>query len=423
MQKYHIETSQNPEIVIDEITGDLILKGHSDFEVLVKTSAPTETELVRNGDQVTLSCPTSCTVYLPHHATVRIENIGGNANIKSLDGQIFIGNIGGELGLRDVGKANASNIGLDLSAKRIRGDLEVVNVGRTAIIRDIDGQFKAENIGAHLNLRDVSGSVVATVGGNAEVILSPVSWQTYEIKSGGNISCRLAEESSAVVQIKSGSQKIRLSLPEISRLVQESEYTATLGEGGPQVNLEAGASVELRSRATGWESLGSYDTDFELDLEQLDTLAEQIEEQVSSQLDLLTDQLDIVLEQVEENYGKDLSPEKRARVEAKILRAQQRAEQAGERARQKIERKMQAKQREMERAAQRRQYASGRPTPPAPPSPARRFVWPISSDEAEEVTESVSEDERLLILKMLEEKKISAAEAEQLLSALEGRST
>lgn len=423
MQKFRVETSQNPEIVIDEISEDLNLKGHSELEVLVKTTSPAETELVRDGDKVSLTCPGSCTVYVPHHATVRIDSTGRNASIKSLDGQLFIGNIGGELGLRDVGKTSVANIGLDLSAKRVRGDLEVVNVGRTAIIRDIDGQFKADNIGAHLNLRDVSGGVIATAGGNIEVILSPVSWQTYSITSGGNISCRLSEESSAVVQIKSGSQRIRLSLPEISRLVQEGEHTVTLGEGGPQVNLEAGASVELRSRATGWESLGSYDTDIELDLEQLDTLAEQIEEQVSSQLDLLTDQLDIVLEQVEENFGKDMSPEKRARVESKIRRAQLRADQAGERARQKIERKMQAKQRKIEQAARRSHYASGHPAPPAPPSPARRFVWPINPDMAEDIVESVSDEERLLILRMLEEKKISATEAEQLLAALEGRST
>ncbi|MGE5222970.1 MAG: SHOCT-like domain-containing protein, partial [Omnitrophica WOR_2 bacterium] len=48
------------------------------------------------------------------------------------------------------------------------------------------------------------------------------------------------------------------------------------------------------------------------------------------------------------------------------------------------------------------------------------FEWPASRPEA--AAEPVSEDERMLILKMLEEKKISAEEAEQLLSALEGKS-
>jgi hypothetical protein len=47
------------------------------------------------------------------------------------------------------------------------------------------------------------------------------------------------------------------------------------------------------------------------------------------------------------------------------------------------------------------------PTPPTPPTPQG---------------DPVTEDERLMILRMLEQKQISMEEAEQLLSALEGKS-
>ena len=49
------------------------------------------------------------------------------------------------------------------------------------------------------------------------------------------------------------------------------------------------------------------------------------------------------------------------------------------------------------------------PTPPVPPFPPR----PVS--------DPVSDEERLTILKMLQEKKISLQEAEKLLAALEGK--
>ncbi len=39
----------------------------------------------------------------------------------------------------------------------------------------------------------------------------------------------------------------------------------------------------------------------------------------------------------------------------------------------------------------------------------------------EQTSEAVSDDERLVILRMLQEKKISLAEAERLLAALEGK--
>ena len=81
-----------------------------------------------------------------------------------------------------------------------------------------------------------------------------------------------------------------------------------------------------------------------------------------------------------------------------------------------MEHKMAAAQRKIEIKAQAHEHASrhGRqswnfniPTPPTPATPPG---------------EPVSEDERLMILRMLEQKVISMDQAEELLSALEGKS-
>ena len=57
------------------------------------------------------------------------------------------------------------------------------------------------------------------------------------------------------------------------------------------------------------------------------------------------------------------------------------------------------------------------PGPSATPGPARKSVFPESNVEKKP---SVSDEEKALILKMLQEKKITAEEAEKLLEALEG---
>ena len=52
----------------------------------------------------------------------------------------------------------------------------------------------------------------------------------------------------------------------------------------------------------------------------------------------------------------------------------------------------------------------------------QHLIGLLGLDDEEEVPqEQVSEEERLTILRMLEQKKISLEEAEQLLSALEGK--
>jgi ElaB/YqjD/DUF883 family membrane-anchored ribosome-binding protein len=92
----------------------------------------------------------------------------------------------------------------------------------------------------------------------------------------------------------------------------------------------------------------------------------------------------------------------RSRAEEQLRRAQEKMGRKLEAVRQRAERKARA----AERAARDRRR---RPEPVEPASPAPRVA-----------TEPVSEEERLMILRMLEQGKITPAEADELLSAMEG---
>ena len=59
------------------------------------------------------------------------------------------------------------------------------------------------------------------------------------------------------------------------------------------------------------------------------------------------------------------------------------------------------------------------PTVPAQPAPAPAVVDVEAAGDS--VAGDVTEEERMLVLKMLQEKKITAEEADRLLAALEGR--
>jgi len=95
-------------------------------------------------------------------------------------------------------------------------------------------------------------------------------------------------------------------------------------------------------------------------------------------------------------------------------RANLRAQEKMQRAREKLDRKLAAAQRrveERERATAGRKEGQEKRT--------WSFDWPTTSSPAQSQGEA-SDEERLMILRMLEQKKISLAEAEQLLEALEG---
>jgi hypothetical protein len=121
------------------------------------------------------------------------------------------------------------------------------------------------------------------------------------------------------------------------------------------------------------------------------------------------------LSRLSETIGKSGLSE--ADAERIARRAREASERATARAQEKIARAQERLARKMEaasrKAEQRGRASAGRsvhayPWPPQPPNPP-------------EAKEPVSDEERLMILRMLEQKKITLEEAENLLAALEGK--
>jgi hypothetical protein len=414
VEKYLVTTNDKPEVTI-EADVDLNVKGWNEPEVLVKTSAGKQEDILNTSENsIRVHCFDDCTVYIPLEAKVNVQVVGQDASLKSLKGELAIDQVGRDLTLRDVSTITVGAVGRDITAKRIHGDFKVESVGRGVIVRNVDGQFAAETIGAHLHLQEVSEGVSAQVGGNTEVTLAPVAWQAYSIKAAGDINCRLSEDANALITITSGANQIRVKLPHHSGSYQEHSKSFTLGEGGAPVTLAAGGSVLLQTNESDWRSIaeGDFDIDIDADLENITSnIEQQVSEQIKSQLEAIEQQLDAQLAGLSSVLGNaSLSEEERSRINlAENIRA-------------KVNRKIEAARHKVRRKAAR--FAADMepprpftwPVPPAPPMPPMSPICsPIASDP-------VSNEERLMILNMLEAGKITAEDAEQLLTALEGAS-
>jgi ATPase subunit of ABC transporter with duplicated ATPase domains len=152
-----------------------------------------------------------------------------------------------------------------------------------------------------------------------------------------------------------------------------------------------------------------------------DAVSQQINQQVESQVRMIEDQLNAQLSSLTMRLSAaKLTEDQARRIEERAReaseRATERAQERVRRAQERMEQKMAAAQRKMEYRTQAMERASrhGRhpidlgvltfPGSPRPPTPSG---------------EPVNEEERLMILRMLEQKQISMEEAEKLLTALE----
>jgi paraquat-inducible protein B len=199
----------------------------------------------------------------------------------------------------------------------------------------------------------------------------------------------------------------------------KAPYSFSLGEEDAHLTLSAGGNLGIGVLPMEW---GRQDFDVEIG-EDLDSMAnaitEQVTQQIAVQMEMLEQQIETQLANLPNLIGTSgLSPEEAERIN-------QRARQASERAAAHAQEKMQHAQERLQRkleSARRRAEMKARAAERVARDRRRRpeaNTW--SPPQPEPPSQPVSDEERLMVLQMLEQQQITLEQAEQLLAALEGR--
>lgn len=425
MGQKSVSVGPAPEVTITVVEGNLQVKGWDREEILLRSTSTELDTLEKHNNTVQITCQSDCIIRLPHDAIIRAGKVHGNARFILLEGQLHIEKVMGSMEARNIASARIGNIDGNLVAKQVTDGLYVEQVQGSAIARDIQGACTMKKVGGNLDLRDTENDIQASAGGNVRVRLCLLVGQSYSIRAGGNLSCIVPQDASLRVNLSSDARRIQIKLPDGKTTLAEKNHQLALGAEELAMSLEAGGSILFACQEADWGEMD--DLQDELD-EAFNEFSEQFGQQITDQVELQIEaQMEILnehLSKLESMIGKSSLSE--AEVEQVMLRARQASEKATERAQErmrraqeKLDRKLQAAQRKAElkmKAAERRGQPAKRQS--------WRFEWssPAASPAKTAAAENASEEERLLILSMLEQKKISIQEAEELLSALEGKS-
>lgn len=418
MQKQTISTSPAPEVIIEQVDGSLSVQGWDEPHVVVRYH-PDDLVLEEREDVIRLSCHGECDLRVPEGASVKVENVQGSARFKSLEDELAIEEVHGSLSLRNVAAVQIGSVHGELTARYLTGDLQVGRVHGNASVRQVQGACELEQVGGNADLRNIETDIQVEASGNLRLRLAELMGTHYQLKAAGNINVRIPEGVSLHLSLTSLGRNIKVKLPEGPQAIPEQEYELTLDDGEIKMDVQAGGNLYLICEG-GWDETELDD----LDLDSLDfsselsqKIAQQIEAQIQSQVETMTREINAQVAQISEQVARaGLSPEETERFMEQARQASQReTERAQEKilkSKEKLERKLEAARRKQEikaQAAQRRARVHSKRSwgyePPAPPAPS----------------DPVSEEEHLMILNMLEQKKISLEEAEQLLAALEGK--
>jgi hypothetical protein len=376
-------------VIIDNVEGDLQVAGWERAEVSAKTDGD-EFDLRVEGDKAYARSAGDLILYLPRQANLQTGNISGDADIRAVSGGVRIDNVGGDLQMRAVGPVTLNNVGGDLSVRGCAGDFTAEHIGSDASLRDVQGKLKLSKVGADLYLRNTSADIQAQTGADAILYLQPQPGANATVRAGGDILLRLPAAADAELSLQGGSmESIRVDFAGVEPGETGMTRQVKLGSGAAKIHLTAGADLIVTSRADEWQSLADFDSSGldEMFPGNFPGIPVDFHERIAQRVQEATQRAMRAAEQ-----GQRHSDRAQRRVEAALRRAEEKM-----------------------RAAERRTRFMGvvvgrRPASPIPPA-----APPAS------VSEPVSDVERLAVLKMLQDKKISLQDAEKLLAALEGK--
>lgn len=181
---------------------------------------------------------------------------------------------------------------------------------------------------------------------------------------------------------------IRVDLPNVEPFQDDNIRTLVLGSGLAKITVTAGDDVVVTSRADEWESMAEFDgyaRDDSYNIGTVPGMPSDLHERINRKVQEATQ-----------------------RAMEKSARSQERAQARADAAIRRAEGKM--------RANERRMKASGVFIGLGKTNPDRS-----ASSAVPPTDQPVSDEERLTILRMLQDKKISMEDAEKLLAALEGK--
>ncbi len=414
MQQQTVPLDPNANILVQAVHGDLRIAGWDRNELMIKTSG-NKLALVSDSDPITLSCDEDVILYLPHAVRLNVEKVAGDASLQALSGPVTLGPVSGDLTLKDLGPvtlgtvsgdASLRNIGA-LNAGTVSGDFAlrgghgvcvVDQIGGDASIRDIDGMVAIENVGSDVYIRNIHAAVNINAGADVALYLEPLTGQTYDITAGDDLILRMAPDTNVKIHLTGGSpDSIHVDFPGVELPADCSGCEVVIGspsEDMAEMVLTAGDDLLVTSQADSWESAADFGvgmrdgSDWNIPPFTLpDDFSERINQRVQAAME---------------------------RAQSHIEAATRRAESSGNRASIKIEaamRRAEAKARAAEVRARRGQANVN----------MGRWNWDVTPHGPVQSNPPVSDDERLTVLKMLQEKKITVEEAEKLLAALEGK--
>ena len=343
----------------------------------------------------------------------------GSASLKNVE-RADLQNVRGSLVVRSVDRLHGSRIGGSLTAKDLEGSLNIDQVGGNATLKNIGAEVRIGQVAGNLTGKSLTaGAKVPKIGGNLWLGGQIGQGRSYQFSPRGNAVLRLPEEASAHLTMTARGKFVS-SIPLIDEVREGRTLSGSMGDGGAEIVVDAGGNVVLGGREgaqieMGAELAGEVAKQIEEGLAAIDFDA--IGRTVGAEMDEAMSRLQVKLESVDWDRVGARTQQAVDRAMERMQRDMDRMVAKAERHQDRLEQKLERQKRRMERRARKLEQEDAH---------LAGIEIVVEGDPAEDDYEEYEaesgpnlDEERLSILRMLEQGQIAPEEAEMLLDALQ----
>jgi len=404
-----LNISRDDPIIHLKAYGGLRVTGVDQAEVKCEIEAPQLATLVEEDGEVFVTVNSSCSLTVPVSSSLQIEKGMGSIAIANITNEINIEKAMGNLVLDGVANVFVERVGGNFAARNTTGSLHVEKVGGNLVLENVEA-FTGEKIGGNCLVKDIHGrfilekagggfrgqdfdglAIIDRVGGafiarhlkfardlraGGSILLKDFDSEIskFSCRAGGSIELEIAEDfEGAKLILNSGAKHFDIKINGDDLEIRDDMYEYTIGESDRKMIFSSGGRLSLKELQDPEEEIVSDLTKY-FTYEET-AFSEMIQDRIESATRI---------------------------AEAKIRAAEIRLGRMQEHLDKVRDIHVNVDLDDIEK-----QVSDISFVPPVPP-----ISKPIGKKGA-------SDEERLMILKMLQEKKITVDEAESLFKALE----
>jgi hypothetical protein len=329
-----------------------------------------------------------CEVMVPAGCKVIIERASGNARVRDLTDPIVINKVQGDLALQNLDGVTIARVSDNCLLENVHGNVHIMRIGGNLKGKNIQGTIYAERVQDDVRLSAISAGAEIRSSGNIELSLLENTDKEIKLTASDKILLHLPASPDAALYIRSRDDRIELNVGERHDKINASHCELNLGSGRQKIWLEAGDKVRVTEEVF-------EDAEIRKLFEELDNLWAGLREASDAR---------------RENREKDVHWEIKM-VEGAARIAEETMDGMSEIASQITEETVRQAEEHVRTALKRveeqiRNLGYDYWTEPASEKPQKK-------------TSAVTAEERLIVMKMLQENKISVEEADRLLEILE----